>query len=137
GALFLDDLPDLLRPDFTSSIAPIDPLRYLAPEQPRMEGLSTLSRQLHANFISYLLDDLLVKVDRCTMANSLEARSPFLDTALVEYVAALPDSMKLSARGQTKVILREAFADLIPSEIQRRGKMGFGIPFGLWFRGAL
>ena len=70
------------------------------------------------------------------MANSLEARSPFLDTELIEYVAALPDDMKLS-RGQTKVILRETFADLIPSEIQRRGKMGFGIPFGAWFRGVL
>jgi asparagine synthase (glutamine-hydrolysing) len=51
-------------------------------------------------------------------------------------VAALPDSMKLSG-SRTKVILREAFADLIPPAIQKRGKMGFGIPFGLWFRGAL
>jgi asparagine synthase (glutamine-hydrolysing) len=88
------------------------------------------------NFNTYLLDDLLIKTDRCTMANSLEARAPFLDTALMEYVAGLPDSMKL-ARGRTKIILREAFDDLIPPVIQRRPKMGFGIPFGLWFRGAL
>src|SRR5689334_9571069 len=70
------------------------------------------------------------------MANSLEARCPFLDTDLIEYAASLPDALKLS-RGRTKIILREAFDDLIPPEIQRRGKMGFGIPFGSWFRGAL
>jgi asparagine synthase (glutamine-hydrolysing) len=88
---------------------------------------------LYASFRSYLLDDLLVKVDRCTMANSLEARSPFLDTALIEFVASLPDSMKL--RGfTTKVILRKAFADLIPPSVARRGKMGFGVPLGAWFR---
>ena len=58
-----------------------------------MEGLSTLSRLLHANFTSYLPDDLLVKTDRCTMANSLEARSPFLDRELIEYVAALARSI--------------------------------------------
>jgi asparagine synthase (glutamine-hydrolysing) len=136
NAVFLDDLPELLQPDFTASIAPIDPLRYIAPEQPRMEGLSTLSRQLHANFISYLPDDLLVKVDRCTMANSLEARSPFLDRDLIQYVAALPDRYKL-ARGRSKVVLREAFADLLPPAIDRRGKMGFGVPLGTWFRGHL
>ena len=70
------------------------------------------------------------------MANSLEARCPFLDTALMEYAAGLPDAMKLAGR-RTKVILRETFDDLIPAEIQRRGKMGFGIPFGQWFRGSL
>ena len=136
NSVFLADLPELLRPDFVSSLAPIDTLRYIAREQPRMEGLSTLSRQLHANFISYLPDDLLVKVDRCTMANSLEARSPFLDRDLIEYVAALPDRYKL-ARGRAKLVLREAFADLLPPAIDRRKKMGFGVPLGAWFRGHL
>jgi asparagine synthase (glutamine-hydrolysing) len=136
NALFFDDLSELLRPDFASSIGPIDPLRHIAAQRPRMEGLSILSRQLHANFTSYLPDDLLVKVDRCTMANSLEARSPFLDRRLIEYAAALPDRYKL-ARGRSKAILREAFADLIPPEIDRRRKMGFGVPLGTWFRGHL
>src|SRR5262249_7671635 len=89
-----------------------------------------------ANFSSYLPDDLLVKADRCTMANSLEARSPFLDRELTEYAAALPDEYKLRGR-RTKVILREAFADLLPPAINRRGKMGFGVPVGTWFRGEL
>jgi len=136
NALFFDDLPELLHADFAASIGPIDPLQYVAAQQPRMVGLSTLSRQLHANFTSYLPDDLLVKVDRCTMANSLEARSPFLDRQLIEYAAALPDRYKL-ARGRAKTILREAFADLVPPDIGRRRKMGFGVPLGAWFRGHL
>jgi asparagine synthase (glutamine-hydrolysing) len=136
NALFFDDLPQLLRPEFVASLPPIDRLRYIAREREHMEGRSTLSRVLHANFTSYLSDDLLVKADRCTMANALEARSPFLDRELVEYVAALPDGMKLRG-SRTKVILREAFADLLPTEIQRRNKMGFGVPLGTWFRGEL
>jgi asparagine synthase (glutamine-hydrolysing) len=136
NALFFDDLDALLRPDFVASLAPIDRLKYIAGELGLMEGRSTLSKVLHANYKSYLPDDLLVKTDRCTMANSLEARSPFLDRELVEYAAALPDAMKLQGR-QTKRVLRDAFADLLPPAIQRRGKMGFGVPLGTWFRGDL
>jgi asparagine synthase (glutamine-hydrolysing) len=136
NSLFFDDLGRLLRRDFTASLPPIDRLRYIAAERPQMEGRSTLARLLHANFTSYLPDDLLVKTDRCTMANSLEARSPFLDRDLVEYAAALPDDLKLRGR-QTKFILRHAFADLLPPAINARGKMGFGVPVGAWFRGAL
>src|SRR5262249_12682200 len=98
NALFFGDRLDLLRPDFVRSLPPIDPLRYLAGERDVLEGRSTLSRLLHVNFTSYLADDLLVKTDRCTMANSLEARAPFLDRELVEYVAALPDHFKLRGR---------------------------------------
>jgi asparagine synthetase B (glutamine-hydrolysing) len=98
--------------------------------------ISTLSQLLYLNFKTYLLDDLLVKMDRSTMANSLEARSPFLDTALAEYAASLPDRMKLRW-GRTKYILKKAFADLLPKEILHRGKMGFGVPLGVWFRGEL
>ena len=101
-----------------------------------MAGRSPLGQALHANFTSYLADDLLVKTDRCTMANSLEARSPFLDRELVEYAAGLPDDFKLRG-GRTKVILREAFPDLVPPAIDRRGKMGFGVPLDAWFRGEL
>jgi len=70
------------------------------------------------------------------MAHSLEARSPLLDRALTEYVAALPDRLKLRGR-ETKVVLRRAFADLIPREIAAHPKMGFGVPVGAWFRGEL
>ena len=63
-----------------------------------VDGASPLSRLLAANFHSYLHDDLLVKADRMSMANSLEARAPFLDRALMDYVAALPDDYKLHGR---------------------------------------
>jgi asparagine synthase (glutamine-hydrolysing) len=136
NSVFFDDLFDLLRADFVSTLPPVDPHGHIAPERPLMQGRTTLGRVLHANFTSYLADDLLVKVDRCTMANSLEARSPFLDRELVEYVSALPDDLKLRGR-EAKFILRRAFADLLPPEIARRGKMGFGVPVGTWFRGEL
>ena len=133
---FFDDLFALLRADFAAELAPIDRLRHAVAEARYLEGRSPLARLLHVNFTSYLADDLLVKVDRCTMANSLEARSPLLDRALVEYAAALPDALKLDGR-RTKVVLRRAFADLLPPETMTRRKMGFGVPVGAWFRGEL
>jgi asparagine synthase (glutamine-hydrolysing) len=136
NSLFFDDLTALLRPDFVRSLSRIDRLHYLEPEREHLEGRSTLSRLLHVNFTSYLADDLLVKTDRCTMANSLEARSPFLDRELIEYAAVLPDRFKLDGH-RSKAILKDAFADLVPPEIERRGKMGFGVPLGAWFRGEL
>jgi asparagine synthase (glutamine-hydrolysing) len=136
NALFFDDLEALLAPELAREVQPIDKLRYIERELDAMENRSTLGKVLHANFKSYLADDLLVKMDRCSMANSLEARAPFLDRELVEYVAALPDDLKLQGR-HTKVILKEAFADLLPERIAHRGKMGFGVPLGTWFRGEL
>jgi asparagine synthase (glutamine-hydrolysing) len=134
-SIFSDDLATLLRPEFRATLAAVDPLRRVEGRD-GTEGRSPLARLLQANFASYLADDLLVKTDRCTMANSLEARSPFLDRELIEYVAGLPDDLKLRGR-ETKFILRRAFADLLPAEIAGRGKMGFGVPVGAWFRGGL
>jgi asparagine synthase (glutamine-hydrolysing) len=100
------------------------------------EGVSDLSRMLQHNFESYLPYDLLVKADRSSMLHSLEVRSPFLDTALIEYAARLPDRFR--RRGMNlKYILKRAFRHLLPGEIFRRGKMGFGVPLGVWFRGEL
>jgi asparagine synthase (glutamine-hydrolysing) len=133
SSLFYEDLESLLAPDLVKSLPSINRLEYLDGEREQMNGLSTLGALLHANFRSYLLDDLLVKMDRCTMANSLEGRSPFLDTALIDYVGGLPDAMKLQGF-TTKVILRKAFQDLIPTSVAKRRKMGFGVPLGAWFR---
>jgi asparagine synthase (glutamine-hydrolysing) len=97
---------------------------------------STLAQALNHNFATYLPYDLLVKMDRTSMAHALETRSPFLDTALIDYVSGLPDRYKLHGR-TTKYILRKAFADLMPPAITGRGKMGFGLPLATWFRGDL
>jgi asparagine synthase (glutamine-hydrolysing) len=99
-------------------------------------GRSTLAQVLDHNFAAYLPYALLVKMDRTSMAHALETRSPFLDTALIDYVSGLPDRFKLRGR-TTKYILRRAFADLLPPEIKARGKMGFGVPLATWFRGDL
>lgn len=94
---------------------------------------SRLSQLLAANFKEYLPNDLHVKTDRCSMAHGLEVRSPFLDTALIEWAFQLPDSFKLRGR-QSKWIVRRAFRNLLPPEILGRGKRGFGVPLGAWFR---
>lgn len=91
------------------------------------------ARLLFTDLHSYLPGDLLVKVDIATMAVSLEARSPFLDHRVVEFAAALPTRWKLRG-GEGKRILRDACADLLPGEILRRGKRGFGVPISRWFR---
>jgi asparagine synthase (glutamine-hydrolysing) len=100
------------------------------------ERASPLARLLYLNYHTYLPEDLLVKMDRMTMAHGLEARSPFLDIALTEFAVSLPDSLKL--RGlTTKVVLRESVKKLVPSSILVRSKMGFGVPIGRWFRSEL
>ena len=85
---------------------------------------------------TYLLDDLLVKMDIATMANSLEGRSPFLDHKVMEFAASIPSDIKIKGT-RLKYILKKALSNVLPEEILSRGKMGFGIPIDSWFRGEL
>ncbi|MFC6873761.1 asparagine synthase (glutamine-hydrolyzing) [Halobellus marinus] len=85
---------------------------------------------------SYLPDDLLVKVDRASMAHSLEVRSPFLDHKLVEFARRIPAAQKMP-RFEKKVVLKEAFRPYLPDAVVDRKKQGFGVPVGEWFRGHL
>jgi asparagine synthase (glutamine-hydrolysing) len=97
---------------------------------------SRLDRTLYTDVHNYLPGALLPKVDRTTMAHALEARSPFLDHQVMELAARLPRTYKV--RGQrTKWVLRRAFPDLLPPAIRKRGKVGFSVPLGMWFRGPL
>jgi asparagine synthase (glutamine-hydrolysing) len=82
---------------------------------------------------NYLAGALLPKVDRMTMAHSLEARSPFLDHEVMELAARLSVTWKVK-RQCTKRLLRELFVDLLPATVLKRGKAGFGLPLGMWFR---
>src|SRR5207248_8451364 len=96
-------------------------------------GTETLNRLLALNIETYLVDDLLVKMDRTSMAHALEVRSPFLDTDLVEFASRLAPSLKV--RGMAlKRVLRRAVADLLPKEVLTRRKHGFGVPLDRWFR---
>ena len=92
-----------------------------------------ISRILMLDFLHYLPDDLLVKVDVASMANSLEVRCPILDHHLVEYAARIPWFYKVR-QGETKWILKKACSGLIPAEIMGRRKQGFAIPIDRWFR---
>jgi asparagine synthase (glutamine-hydrolysing) len=96
-------------------------------------GADVLDRLQHLNLRTYLVDDLLVKVDRTTMAHGLEVRSPFLDTALAEFALRLP--LRSRVRGGTlKWALKDVARDLLPREIVHRRKRGFGVPLDRWFR---
>lgn len=129
--------PDELYSDeFLKEIRPADPLAVLEPYLTCPGKSDLLDRLLLADTSTYLPDDLLVKVDIASMANSLEARSPFLDHKLIEFAAKLPSDLKI--KGLTKkYILRKAVKGLVPEENIRRRKMGFGMPVGQWFRGEL
>jgi asparagine synthase (glutamine-hydrolysing) len=99
-------------------------------------GLNPLDRMLALDVESYLPNDLLVKMDIATMANSLEARSPFLDHEVMEFCARLPAGYKLRGM-QLKYLLKKAGKGLLPPETLARRKMGFGVPVGNWMRGEL
>lgn len=123
----------LLRDDFPYTHSRGDLLRSFREPLTAQPGVPVLGRVLQMNMQTYLLDDLLVKADRCSMAHGLELRSPFLDTALVEFANSLPPRLLLRPRA-TKLLLRKAYADFLPQEILSRRKMGFGIPLPTWFR---
>jgi len=84
----------------------------------------------------YLAEDILTKVDRASMAVSLEVRAPFLDPKVAEFAASLPANYKLRG-GKSKYILKRAVADLLPSFVTRRSKKGFGVPVAEWLKGKL
>ncbi len=95
-----------------------------------------LSRVLYTDIKTYLVGDILVKVDRMSMANSLEVRAPILDHRVVEYAASIPSSLKLQ-RKEKKYILKKAFERLLPPDILYRKKMGFSVPLAHWLRNDL
>lgn len=97
---------------------------------------SPLSYMMAIDFQTYMLDDILQKVDRATMTNSLEGREPMLDHRILEFAAQLPDEYKYQ-NGIKKRILREITHDYIPKELLDRPKMGFAIPIAKWLKNEL
>ncbi len=132
--LFTEDLENALNPTLRGRLRDMDVAASVRGPMEALAGSSVLARSMSANFRTYLVDDLLVKADRSSMAHGLELRSPFLDTALIEYASALPDG-HLRRGSVLKRVLKDAFADQVPQSILRRGKMGFGVPIPNWLRG--
>src|SRR5256714_14953185 len=113
-----------------------DVRRWLAPWFARANGAGVVDASLLTDTMTYLPNDLLVKVDIASMAVSLEARSPFLDHHVIEFAASLPERLKLRCL-TTKYILKKTLKRILPPENLKRGKMGFGVPVGHWFRGEM
>jgi asparagine synthase (glutamine-hydrolysing) len=99
----------------------------------RERAATGLSRFMSMDQLCYLPDDILNKVDRMSMAHSLEVRPPFLDHRIVEFAARLPEDLKIRG-GRLKFVLRELMKDRLPRAVVRRGKEGFDIPTHHWFR---
>ncbi|MBN2501353.1 MAG: hypothetical protein JXB38_11290, partial [Anaerolineales bacterium] len=137
GSYFYGDLKaELWKAAYRAQLDLSAPQSYLVDAFERAPAANFMERTLSTDVNTYLPGDLLVKADRMTMAASLEGRSPFLDHELAGWAARLPGEYKV--RGRTgKYLLRKAFAETLPAEITRRGKQGFGIPVGAWFRGPL
>ena len=133
-AVFTRDMQrNLFSKDLQGQLEQVNPYAGMRRYFEAPSSASLLQRLLYADLKTYL-HELLMKQDQMSMAASIESRVPFLDHKLVEYSTALPDRLKL--RGwTTKYVLREAMKGLLPESILRRGKMGFPVPLGRWFRG--
>ena len=127
---------NLYSENFQRQTQNVSPASMLDPWFARANGSGVVDAALLTDIMTYLPNDLLVKVDIATMALSLEARSPFLDHHVIEFAASLPEKFKL--RGlTTKYLLKRVLKKLLPAENLDRRKMGFGVPIGRWFRGKL
>jgi asparagine synthase (glutamine-hydrolysing) len=136
GSFAFSELKRVLSSELSSEVDPVHILEEVDGYQMRFpkEDKTTLLQYLDLKL--YLQDDILVKVDRASMASSLEVRAPFLDYELVEFVMNLPSSLKLR-RFTSKVLLKKVMKGLLPKEVIHRKKKGFGVPIAKWVKGPL
>jgi len=127
-----EELTDMLNSSYY-----VDSKQYFFSEiYHKAKNFSTISKARFLDFKIALEGDMLVKVDRSSMLNSMECRSPFLDHRLVEFGFMLPDNF-LIQKGQTKMILKDTFKDHLPEGLFSLPKSGFGVPVGDWLRDSL
>jgi len=126
----------LLGEDLQAALGEYDSADVLRYHYDRATTNDPLSRIQYVDMKTYLVDDILVKVDRASMANSLEVRSPLLDHKLMELIAQIPSGLKLR-NGHGKYIFKKALGSVVPQNVLNRPKQGFGVPAAEWFRGEL
>lgn len=126
----------LLASSFREDLDGYDPLEQFREHYRRAEGADPLSRIQYLDIKTYLTDDICTKVDRASMAVSLEVRAPLLDHSLMELAARIPSRLKLRG-GAGKYIFKKSVQEMLPRSILQRGKQGFGVPIAEWFRGEL
>jgi asparagine synthase (glutamine-hydrolysing) len=122
--------------DLLKQLGGYDSVNVLREYYDRAGTDDTLSRIQYVDMKTYLVDDILVKVDRASMANSLEVRCPLLDHKLMELIAQMPSGLKLR-KGQGKYIFKKALERVLPQDILTRSKKGFAMPVAEWLRGEL
>jgi asparagine synthase (glutamine-hydrolysing) len=130
------DFYDLLKAHWKSSSVILGASDFSGYDGQQLESAKFLDRMLFMDMQTYLQDDILTKVDRASMAVSLEARVPFLDHRLVEFSWRVPPEFKVR-NGQGKWLLREVLHRYVPHELMERPKQGFSIPIAQWLRGPL
>ncbi|MEN3013170.1 MAG: asparagine synthase (glutamine-hydrolyzing) [Endomicrobiia bacterium] len=134
---FTNELKDFIYSDFMKKIVKNNVYNYLVNTFYLANAYDTIDRISYTDITTYLPEDLLVKMDIASMANSLEARSPFLDYKLLEFTASIPSSWKLKFGFKTKYILKETFKNFLPKQILKRSKKGFGLPVSEWLKSSL
>ena len=122
--------------DFMAAVGAHDPFAAFRDAYRRCGSHDAVDRALYVDVNTYMVDDILTKVDRMSMAVSLESREPLLDHRLLEFAASVPSSLKLTD-GRSKYLLRRVLDRRVPRTILERGKRGFEAPIGEWLRGAL
>jgi asparagine synthase (glutamine-hydrolysing) len=122
--------------DFAASVRDADPLAAFRSAYHSCPSTDPLDRAMYVDVKTYLVDDIMTKVDRMSMAVSLEAREPLLDHTLLEFAATVPSALKLKD-GRSKYLLRRLLERRLPPSIVDRPKQGFAAPVGDWLRGPL
>jgi asparagine synthase (glutamine-hydrolysing) len=131
-----DEKKCLLSADLHHRLGDYDSIDVLRHHYGRAGTDDPLSRIQYVDIKTYLTDDILTKVDRASMAVSLEVRAPLLDHELMELVATIPSGLKLHGR-TGKYIFKKALEPVLPPNILYRSKQGFAVPLNQWFRGEL
>lgn len=126
-----EERADIMGVQYKDLISDTDPFNIFKKYYDKAEGMDTLDSNLYVDGMTWLPDDILVKVDRATMHSSIESRSPYLDPHLVTYASSIPSGLKMKGL-KTKYILKKSLSKILPEFVLTKKKSGFNAPVGSW-----